>query len=219
MKMKRFFIAVSVAVLASAASVAYASSPDARTDIRSSAASQAHDAPDLSLDDILKVPVIPEKNREKVKAYMRKEAENLVKLGYRVETMRRGEVVIVTVPSDLLFRPNGTDLVADEANRLLRPLAAYLRVPERYRLVMAVHTDDTGSAAYTAALATSRVEAIYDYFDRIAQHPEDLVGYPVGQDRPESDNSTRASRAANRRVEFYIVPGPELIRSIAKRAR
>lgn len=174
---------------------------------------------DISLEDNLKTPVVPEKNKAQVQAYMRKEAENLVKAGYRVETMRKGQIVIVTIPTDPLFPPNDSTLNIVAANKLLKPLAAYLRVKGRYKVLMAVHTDDTGSPAYTERLAESRVHAVYDYLDKIAGDNYDITAYPVGQAMPETPNTSRAAREKNRRIEFYIVPDKELIQTLAKRSR
>ena len=176
-------------------------------------------AAELTLDQNLKVPVVPEKLKKNLTAYMRKEAENLHKLGYRGETMRQGEIVIVTVPTDPLFPPNDSVLNVVEANRLLKPLASYMRTPERYKILMAVHTDDTGSENYTFNLSEARILSIYEYFDKIAQHTDCLTGYPMGNSRPETNNSSRALRAQNRRVEFYIVPDRELIQTLQKRSR
>jgi len=182
-------------------------------------AGNSEKAEELSFDDNLKVPVVPDKSRDIVKNYMRKEAESLVKLGYKVETMRKGEIVIVTIPTDPLFQPNGSELVVNSANKLLKPLAAYMRTQGRYKILMAVHTDDTGSENYTRSLAESRVQAVYGYFDKIARYPAALIGYPMGQSRPEVANDTRAGRAQNRRIEMYLVPDMELIRTLAKRSR
>lgn len=174
---------------------------------------------DLTLNENLYVPVVPDRSGKAVQAYMRKEAESLVKLGYRVETMRKGEIVIVTVPTDPLFPPNDSILDVTAANKLLRPLAAYMRNPQRYKVLIAVHTDDTGSEKYTERLSGSRVASLYSYFDRIAGKTANIIGYPLGQTQPEVPNSSRAGREKNRRIEFYIIPETELIKTIAKRSR
>lgn len=174
---------------------------------------------DLTLNENLNVPVVPDRSGKAVQAYMRKEAESLVKLGYRVETMRKGEIVIVTVPTDPLFPPNDSILDVTAANKLLRPLAAYMRNPQRYKVLIAVHTDDTGSEKYTEHLSGSRVASLYSYFDRIAGKTANIIGYPLGQTQPEVPNSSRAGREKNRRIEFYIIPETELIKTIAKRSR
>lgn len=174
---------------------------------------------EMTLEENLMTPEVPEKSKAKIQSYMRKEAESLIKLGYKVESMRKGEIVIVTVGTDKLFAPNDTVIDIANANKLLKPLAAYMRVPERYKILMAVHTDNTGSENYTLSLSEARVHAIYDYFDKIAQNPGELVGYPMGMEEPIATNSSRLGRMENRRVEFYIVPDKELIRSVTKRSR
>lgn len=167
-------------------------------------------AEDMTLEQALAVPPVPQKLNAFVKGYMKREALALHKAGYKVETMRRGEIVIATIPTDKLFAPNDTVLLKG-CEPLLKPFLAYFKVADKFKVVLAIHTDDTGSESYLNSLAEKRIVALYDYFDRSAPHTEHLIGYPVAANDPLSDNTTRGGRAENRRLEIYILPNTALI--------
>ena len=76
-----------------------------------------------------------------------------------------------------------------------------------------MHSDDTGSNDYLYGLTEKRIIALYDYFDQHAAQTDMLQGYPMADSDPlkDSPNTSREGRAANRRLEIFIVPGPMLI--------
>ena len=161
----------------------------------------------LSLSENITSPKVPERSHASLKSSMHSLAVEIAKRGYKVETMRKGEVVIVTIPTDNLFAPNDTLLIDGAAERHLAPITAYLNRPGKYKFLLAVHSDDTGSEEYTIDLTTKRVEALYAWFDaRNSSSSRYVFGYPMGDTSPILPNNTRANRAANRRLEIYIVP-------------
>lgn len=172
---------------------------------------------EMTLSENLLTPQVPDRQHQSVAAAMRREAEAFHKRGYRVETMRKGEVVIVTLQTDELFMPNDTVLIRDSADRLLSPFKSYFTTPGRYKVLMAVHTDNTGSPKYTFTLSENRVMALYDWFDSHVSNDDSLFGFPMGDTAPAASNDSRENRAANRRVEFYLVPDQGLIDSVRKK--
>ena len=124
--------------------------------------------------------------------------------------MRDDEVALVTVPTDQLFLPNDT-LLASEAPSRLSPLTALLKTPDMYKVVYAVHTDNTGSPAYNMELSHRRNNSVYDWL--LSQVSEDviIIPYEMGDTDPVEPNDSRRGRAENRRLEIYLVPGPRLI--------
>ena len=60
---------------------------------------QLIDLSELTLNETLMLPDVPAKQAPYVKSYMKREAQALLKLGYKVETTRQGEVVIATIPA------------------------------------------------------------------------------------------------------------------------
>ena len=79
---------------------------------------QLVDLSELTLDETLLLPDVPAKQSVYVTAYMKREAKALQKMGYKVETTRKGEVVIATIPADLLFAPNDTTLLQSASEQL-----------------------------------------------------------------------------------------------------
>ncbi len=172
---------------------------------------------EMTMDENLATPKVPTKQSADIKAFMREIASSLQKKGYHVEEMRQGEVVIVIVPTDEMFAPNDSTLYPKVGDRLT-PLLGFINAPQRFKVVMTVHTDDTGSESHQMELSEGRVAALYDWFDRYAKSTAALVGYPMGGTEPLKPNNSRLGRAANRRVEFFLIPGQELI-NLAKKGQ
>ena len=138
---------------------------------------------------------------------------------YTVDLMHNDAVFVVCLPTDDLFLPNDT-LLTDNASSVLNPLLDLMKDPYMYKILLAVHTDDTGSENYRQDLSTARIYSIYDWMldaiDR-GRISEDLViiPYSMGSSEPIVKNDTRKHRKENRRLEIYFVPGPKMI-SLAK---
>lgn len=172
-------------------------------------------AEEMTMEQTLAVPVVPIKQAAFVKGYMKREALALHKAGYKVETMRKGEIVIATIPTDRLFAPNDTMLMTSAAP-LLKPFLPYFKTAGKFKVVLALHTDDSGSDSYLTSLSEKRIVALYDYFDSNAAHTDSLIGYPIAANEPLKDNNSRDNRAENRRLEIYIVPSNGLIEEMKK---
>lgn len=171
------------------------------------------DEPELTMEQALETPVVLAKQNAAIRAYMKREAVALNKLGYKVETMRKGEIVIVTIPTDKLFGQNDSILLPSAAKEL-KNFLPYFRVPDKFKVVLAVHTDDSGSDGYLQNLCEERIVALYDYFDSNAKNTDSLIGYPIAAGEPLEENNTRARRAENRRLEIFIMPGPAMIAEV-----
>lgn len=165
---------------------------------------------DMDLDENIATPALEGSEKQYVRTYMRGLASELAKKNYTIDLERDDEVVVITIPTDNIFLPNDT-LLSPRYGRTLNPLLGYLKDPGLFKVVYAVHTDNTGSEIYNQELSQERVNTIYDWLlDNVS---EDLVIIPfaMGDTDPIEDNITRAGRAANRRLEIYLIPGPDLI--------
>lgn len=179
---------------------------------KDSSQEQLVDLSELTLEETIMLPDVPSKQTAYIRSYMNREAQALQKMGYKVETTRKGEVVIATIPADELFAPNDTALMATAAERL-KAFLPYFRTHGKFKVILAMHSDDTGSDSYLYDLTERRIVALYDYFDRHAAQTDMLQGYPMADSDPVKGTgfSTAAQRRANRRLEIFIVPGPMLI--------
>lgn len=167
---------------------------------------------ELSLDENVLVPAVSAKEHESVSRHMKLLAKRLSDRKIeRIETMRNAEVIVSTISTDLLFAPNDT-IPLSKTRELLQPYTTLLQDNARkYKLVLALHTDDTGSEVYTDRLSESRVNAIYDILIGNSSDSELLIPYALGASDPRRPNDSRQGRASNRRLEIYIIPTSELI--------
>ncbi len=170
------------------------------------------DAAELSLDENVALPEIPLKQQPAVKEHMSALAKNLAKRKTaKIETMRDGEVVVATLGTDLMFAPNDTVLLVS-GKKLLMPYAQLLsQHPGWYKVLVVVHTDDTGSDEYTDWLSEMRVEEVFQAISGGVEPHSSVIPYALGATEPRLPNISRSNRAFNRRVEIFIVPDQKLI--------
>lgn len=171
---------------------------------------------ELSLDENLAIPKLGV-SRQSIKEYQLVQAKKMVAAGQSIETMRGGEVIIATIPSDDLFYPNDTVLKTNAA-KYLKPYIPFLRVPDMYRMLLAMHSDDTGTEAYTDDLTSSRVLAVLEWFKDNAADSDYIIPYAMGASEPLNLNNSINNRAKNRRLEIYLVPGKTMI-ELAKKGQ
>lgn len=164
----------------------------------------------LDMEQELRFPQVGPKLKNYIVSYMQQVARNLYRDGFEVETMRNGEVVIVSIPTDGLFIPNETTLLPS-AEKSLQRLAQFIETPGRFKIVLACHSDNTGSLDYSFDLTEGRINTILDYFEERNLPLDNVVGFPRGQEDPLVDNDNRPNRARNRRLEVFILPAEGLL--------
>ena len=156
------------------------------------------------IEENIKTPAVPEKLKERVAAAMTKLQNTLANAGYKVEKVRDGEVVMVTIEASKLFGANSTEL-REKASSVLMPLVPY------------VHSDDTGDVRYADSLTADRASAIDGFItSKTGGGESGIIPYGLGFDEPVAPNSGIRNRAANRRVEFYFIPTAEFISKVKK---
>lgn len=171
----------------------------------------------MSIEDNIKYPVVAEKHNKAVAMRMGELKDELKEAGYDATLVRSGEVVLVTIPCSSLFSPNETSLSAKAATKLAG-LKQYVKRRNDFKVVIAVHSDDTGDATYADRLTADRSNAIDEYFYKEDSNRETgIIPYGIGSDEPLADNHGSANRARNRRVEFYFIPTQEFINKARKR--
>ncbi len=164
---------------------------------------------DLSLDENLAVPEVKSKQKDAVQDYQYKQAVELIKQNYEVELMRDNEIIIVTIPAENLFAANDTALTM-QGRDALKPMLRFLKNPGFYKMLLVMHSDDTGSKAYTVKLTRARVNAVFDWIDANGS-VDYVVPYALGGSDPLNANDSMEKRRKNRRLEIYIVPGNVMI--------
>ncbi len=170
---------------------------------------------DMSLDENLMTPEIKnDKQADRIQEFQYNMAVAFKKSNYEVEVMRDDEVIVITIPASQLFDPNDTVL-----NKLgqeqLKPFLRMLKNPGFYKMLLVMHSDNTGSETYTYELSRARVNAVYDWFDANGD-VDFVVPYALGDTDPIVDNNSYDNRARNRRLEIYLVPAELMIERAKK---
>lgn len=169
---------------------------------------------DLSVDDNLQSPQIPNKLMAQAQNEMLKLKKRFDGAGLTTDlSEREGLVLMVTIPCSELFLPNDT-VIASFADSKLKHLLYPMRTPDKFKVLIVAHSDDTGSDEYLNNLTRARADAIRQWISDQNIEVDGIVPYGLGYDEPLNTESSRKARAANRRVEFYFVPGPIMVESL-----
>jgi outer membrane protein OmpA-like peptidoglycan-associated protein len=100
----------------------------------------------------------------------------------------------------------GTAVLRAESDAILGAVAKALAEHEEIAAVeIAGHTDDTGTPELNLRLSEERARAVTSWLVAHGVAAARLRPRGYGQTRPLSDNTSEASRAKNRRVEFRIL--------------
>lgn len=186
------------------------------------AAEKTDELDELSFAEILN-SVDPGKQVDLVRTFQEREASNVLLRnrnlteanGCTVDAIRNREVLVVTIPANKLFGPNQTELL-ESASRFLEPFKRYLKEPDMYRVLVVMHTDNTGSEAYRENLTVERAEAVADWFETSGVNTDYLFPFAMSDDIPLVPNDTFENRDRNRRLEIYLVPGEKMIEKAKK---
>ena len=174
-----------------------------------------YDIYELSLDENLLLPEIKnEKHADKIQEFQYDMAVAFKKSNYDVEIMRDDEVIVITIPASQLFDANDTVLNRVGEERL-KPFLRMIKNPGFYKLLLVMHSDNTGSEFYTLNLTRQRVNAIFDWLDENGS-VDYVVPYALGDTDPIVDNNSVENRKRNRRLEIYLVPEKTMLQQAKK---
>ncbi|MCH5227445.1 MAG: OmpA family protein [Muribaculaceae bacterium] len=133
----------------------------------------------------------------------------------RVEAYRNKEVLLITIPAHLLFDPNST-VLKSTAQDYLAPVKRYLKDPDMFRVMLVMHTDNTGSEEYRERLTVERVNSVFDWFEDSGADTKYLFSYALADEIPLKPNDSMENRRLNRRLEIYLVPGTKMVEQASK---
>ena len=98
----------------------------------------------------------------------------------------------------------GKATIKKKSYPLLDQIANIFIENSNYIIEVQGHTDNTGKAELNQELSEKRANAVRDYLIAQGVDFQRLTAVGYGPDQPIADNSTKAGRAKNRRVEFKI---------------
>ncbi|NUO00449.1 MAG: OmpA family protein [Saprospiraceae bacterium] len=109
----------------------------------------------------------------------------------------------VAVPLKNLFFDHDEATLKAESNAQLAQLVAFMKSTP-YRIEIAGHTDNTGSATYNLELSRNRANAVRQYLIQQGCEANRIEAFGLGMANPVASNDTESGRAQNRRVEIRI---------------
>lgn len=145
-----------------------------------------------------------------VGAYMDRQEKDLREglRGSRIEVDRRGDDIVLNMPSKVTFDFDSAQ-VTSQAQNALNEVANVLRQYQDTRVNIAGHTDSTGEASYNQRLSERRAQAVGNYLSQSGVSSSRLSTTGYGENQPVASNDSDAGRAQNRRVEITLTPTDE----------
>ncbi len=110
----------------------------------------------------------------------------------------------VVIQQQPRFAVDRAEILPESAPLLSEVAAALEAHPELVRVEVQGHTDNSGSDEHNVVLSRRRAESIRQWLVTRGVAPERLEARGYGSTVPLADNTTRAGRALNRRVEFVV---------------
>jgi outer membrane protein OmpA-like peptidoglycan-associated protein len=102
----------------------------------------------------------------------------------------------------ILFDIGKSD-IKPESSETLKQITGYLNTNPSVKIIVAGHTDNTGTFESNLTLSEARAESIKNYLvDNAKIAASRLISAGVGQACPVSTNDTEEGRKLNRRVEI-----------------
>ncbi len=146
--------------------------------------------------------------------YMDKQAAEIERdiAGAKVE--RVGEGIKITFSSGILFDIDQADL-KNQSQAELAKLSGILNKYADTNIMLAGHTDSTGSEEHNLGLSRRRAQSVADFLTTQNIDPARFAVEGYGKSDPVVSNDTAAGRAENRRVEVAIWAN-EKLKKVAK---
>ncbi len=132
---------------------------------------------------------------------------------------RVGEGILVTFDSGILFGFDSSRLQGAARNNLGDLARVLAEDSDDYELLVAGHTDNTGSESYNQTLSDRRASAASDFLATQGIPSRQIRVQGLGEMEPVASNETSAGQEANRRVEVAIFASAEYRDEAIRQAR
>lgn len=147
-----------------------------------------------------------------VGAYMEEQRKDFEKaLAQQIDS---GAVRVEKLPDDRLLVAMTSETAFDTDSSDIKPafyptmddISAIVNKYGKTQIVVAGHTDNTGSDEYNQALSERRAGSVETYFTSSGVIAERMTVKGFGESEPVATNDTEEGRQLNRRVDLLIVP-------------
>jgi outer membrane protein OmpA-like peptidoglycan-associated protein len=125
--------------------------------------------------------------------------------GTGVQVVREGDNIRLVMPGNITFETDSYNLRGSFYS-VLDSVALILAKYADTTMRVTGHTDNTGGRAYNQTLSERRANSVAGYLQGKGVTSDRMFVQGRGLEEPVADNSTPEGRAANRRVELYILP-------------
>ena len=132
---------------------------------------------------------------------------------------RVGEGILVTFDSGILFGFDSSSLQAAARNNLGNLAHVLAEDSDDYELLVAGHTDGSGTEEYNQRLSERRASAASDFLATQGIPGAQIRVQGLGEMEPVASNETSAGQGANRRVEVAIFASAEYRDEAIRQAR
>jgi outer membrane protein OmpA-like peptidoglycan-associated protein len=148
--------------------------------------------------------------------YMDKQAAEIQRDIEGAKVERIGEGIKITFSSGILFDVDKANL-KDQSKGELSQLSGILNKYDDTNILLAGHTDSTGSEQYNYELSKRRAKAVSNYLVSQAVNSARISIEGYGPSQPVAGNETPEGRAQNRRVEVAIWANEKLKKAAEKK--
>ncbi len=125
--------------------------------------------------------------------------------GTGVSVMREGDNIRLIMPGSITFETDRANLRGSFYS-VLDSVGLVLAKYNDTTMRVTGHTDSTGSDQYNQRLSEQRARSVSNYLATKGVESQRMYVEGLGETLHAADNSTPEGRAANRRVELYILP-------------
>jgi outer membrane protein OmpA-like peptidoglycan-associated protein len=125
--------------------------------------------------------------------------------GSGVSVVRDGDNINLVMPGNITFDSGQSDI----KSTFLPVLDSVILVVEEFDktlIVIAGHTDSSGSEELNQNLSERRAQSVANYFSAAKIMKERLESVGFGESTPVASNSTAQGKELNRRVEITLLP-------------
>ena len=145
-------------------------------------------------------------------------AEELERRLPNADVERVGEGILITFESGILFGFDSSQLQPTARENLAALANSLSDMEDDAVLMVAGHTDSTGSADYNQGLSERRARSASDYLVTSGLSADKIRTVGLGETEPVASNETEVGQAQNRRVEVAIYASEDYRERVRARA-